>query len=384
MLQTMKYTFFRLIRNKNEMIWILLFPILLGILFKIGFSDINDSETFSAIPVSVVSENETYFSAFKQVINEMENGSENSMLDVTYATKEEALKLLEAKKVDGILTVSDTVKLTVSANMQNASINQSILSSFVKQYNVSQAAIIDILAEHPEKISDTVDTITDTSSYSYNEKVSLTDRENSDTFTQYFYNLLAMACLFTATAGMRISIQNQGNLSILGARRCISPMHKLKSILGELIAYVIFNFICNLIAFIFTTVVLKVDLTAHLPLEILTLFISTLTGISLGFFIGSFGNFSEKSKESVCWAIVMACCFLSGLMVANMKFLVENFCPVFNRINPAVLISDSFYSLSVYDTFDRYFRNIGTLCLLIIIFTLGGFILTRRKKYVSL
>jgi ABC-2 type transport system permease protein len=71
-------------------------------------------------------------------------------------------------------------------------------------------------------------------------------------------------------------------------------------------------------------------------------------------------------------------------MIGNMKIVVEKVFPVFNKINPAVLISDSFYSLSVYNTFERYSQNIITLMIMITVFTLGGFLLTRRKKYASL
>lgn len=382
MLQTIKYSFLRLLRNKNEFFWILLFPIILGIFFKMGFSGLNESDKFSAIPVAIVNENTQNFSLFQKVADSLDKNSNESMLDITYTSNDKAKSLLKKQKIVGILTVSDTVKLTISANMQNDTINQSILSSFVKQYNTSQKAFSTIAEKHPEKLPDAIKMMNKDSSY--NKKVSLTDRENSDTFTQYFYNLLAMACLFTATAGMRISIHNQGNLSLLGARRCISPMHKLKSIIGELIAYVLFNFACNFVAYAFIVLVLKIDLTAHLPLEILTLFIATLTGISLGFFIGSFGSASEHIKESICWIITMSFCFMSGLMVGNMKLIIETFCPILNRINPAVLISDSFYSLSVYNTYDRYTKNIITLTIMIIVFTLGGFLLTRRKKYASL
>lgn len=381
MLEIIKYSFLRLLRNKTELFWILLFPILLSTLFKVGFSGINSTETFKSIPVAVVSENENGLEVFK-IVEKSLNSDNNSMLKVKYTDKSEAKNLLKKQKIHGIITISDKLNLTVSANMTKESVNQSILSSFVKQYNVSQDAIKEISLKHPEKLSSIVSSMKGNSVE--NKKVTLTDRENSDSFTQYFYNLLAMACLLTASSGLLIAINNQGNLSVLGARRCISPTHKLKSILGELFTFIVFNFICNLISYIYITAVLKVDLTSHLPLEILTLFLATLTGISLGFFVGSIGNGSQTLKESISISTIMALCFLSGLMVANMKMIVNNFCPVLNKINPAVLISDAFYSLSVYNTYDRYMKDIISLCILIVIFITGGFLFTRRKKYASL
>ena len=380
MLHTIKYSFLRLLRNKEEIFWILCFPIILAILFKAGFSGMTDSEKISPIPVGIISENKANFESFKKIAESLEENHDKQLLKIQYVSKEKADELLKAKKIDGILTVKDKVTVTVSANMSDKAINQSILNSIVKQYNISKDAFLEVATKHPEKLNAMISN----SSEIQNKEISLTDRKNSDTFTQYFYNLLAMACLFTSMAGMRISINNQGNLSLLGSRRCIAPTHKLTSIIGELISFTGFNFVCNFIAYLFIVIVLKIDLTSHFPLAVLTLFVSTLTGISFGFFVGAFSSASENVKNAICMSLSMLFCFMSGLMIGNMKMLVEKICPLFNKINPAVLISDSFYSLSVYDTFDRYSQNIVTLIIMITIFTLGGFLLTRRKKYASL
>ena len=82
-------------------------------------------------------------------------------------------------------------------------------------------------------------------------------------------------------------------------------------------------------------------------------------------------------------AAIMICCFLSGLMIGNMRALVEDFCPLLNRINPAALISDALYSL-VVPVLHTVFTNIAGLLLLSALFCLGGLALVRRKKYASL
>lgn len=381
MIQTIKYTLLRSLRDKTELFWLIMFPIVLGCLFKAAFSSLTASDTFEPIPVAVVDENEHTFTVFQEVLDTLCEEGDDQMLTATYCTLEEAMTLLENQEIDGILRVKEKVELTVSANMGNDTIDQNILLSIVQQYNLVQNAITDIAIHHPEKMQEAIDTMTrDTS---YNEEVHLSNNDGN-TYVQYFYNLIAMACLFTAVMGMRIAVHNQGNLSALGARRNLSPTHKLTTILGEYIGYVIFNFVCNLTAFAFVVLVLKIDLTAHLPLAVLTIFIACVTGISLGFFIGSIGSKSAVTKEAVTWAVVMLGCFLSGLMVGNMRIIIETYCPVVNRINPAALISDCFYCLGTYSTFDRYLRNILTLTILMLLFISGGFFLTRRKKYASL
>ena len=64
--------------------------------------------------------------------------------------------------------------------------------------------------------------------------------------------------------------------------------------------------------------------------------------------------------------------------------IVEHHAPWFNYVNPAALISDCFYSLTAYESLNRYYTNLLTLCAFTVIFTLGGIILTRRNRYASL
>lgn len=376
-----KYTLLRLMRNKSNLFWILLFPIVLGCLFKIAFSNIGKTESFAPIPVAVVCENTQNADIFKKMVEELGKEGDDQMLIVTFCTEEEARKLLEKKEIDGILHAGDKVELTISANMGNAQMNQSILKNFVEEYNVDASIIAKTLSTHPEKMPAVLDNIKTQTGYC--KEISLS-RSNTDTYTQYFYNLIAMACLYTALGGLYIAVENQANLSPMAARKNIAPSKKQFVIIGELAANILFEFILNLLAFLFIVFVLRVDMTARLPFALLAIFVSTTTGISLGFFLGAIGPKSEGAKTGMIMATIMPCCFFSGLMMGNMRIIVEQYAPFFNRINPAALMSDCFYSLAIYDSLERYTRNILTLLLLSFIFCLLGFLCTRRKKYASI
>ena len=376
-----KYSFKQLLRNKSELLWILLFPILLGCFFKIAFSNIGSAESFQAIPVAVVCDDSEASDEFKDIVDTLSEKGDDQLLIPTYCNEQKALSLLEDKEITGIIYSKDTISLTVSANMKNDSLNQSILESFVSQYNMNSTAFTDIATNHPEQLANAIKAMSDTPTF--NEEVSLTSSK-TDTYAQYVYNLIAMACLYTGMAGLYVAVNNQGNLSALGARRNISPTNKMKNIVAELFSNILFQFICNLIGFFFMLFVLKADIGAKLPFAILTVFVSCLTGVTMGFFLGAFGRISAHAKEGIVISVTMICCFLSGLMVGNMRYLVALVCPVFNKINPAALIADSFYSLSMFDSLERYSCNIITLLIMSTGFCIGGFLLTRRKKYASL
>lgn len=382
MIHNFQYSLKRFFRNKSELFWILLFPILLGTMFKMAFGGISEAEQFHAIPVAIVCDDSEGAKTFHMVADELGKKGREQFLDITYCEEEKAKDLLSKKKVNGILYASDTVTLTLSDNNGSDNINSNILNCFVQQYHTQQNAIAEIATTHPENLATVVTFLKEENSYI--KEVSLSRNEDEDSYTQYFYNLLAMSCLFTSMSGLYIAIYNQENLSELGARKNLSPIHKLKTIVGELTACILSRFCCNLIGFFYVAFVLQVPIMTRLPLEILTLFISCLVGVTSGFFIGNIGKMEEHTRIGIAVAIHMFGCFLSGLMIGNMRQIVEDTCPIINKINPAALISDSFYSIATYDSLNRYFQNIGTLTLWAILFVTIGFFMTRRRKYASL
>ena len=376
-----KYALLRLMRNKANLFWILVFPIVLGCFFKIAFSNITASESFHTIPVAVVEGDNADATAFHTMIEQLSGDSEDAMLSATFCDDKKARTLLEKGKVDGIFYTTDTVELAVNSDLSDASINQSILQSLLTQYYLNRDLIVQILTTNPGNIESLVDSIGQ--SVDTRKEVSLT-RNNIDTYDQYFYNLIAMACLYTAMGGINLAINNSANLSSLAARKTIAPAKRAALIGTELLAIILFESLLNMISFLFIVTVLGIHMTTHLGLALLTILISTTFSITFGMFLGCVGPKSEGGKTGLMFAVVMPLCFLSGLMMGTMRMVVEKYAPFVNRINPAALISDSFYALNNYDTLTRYTSNILTLLLMTALFLIISILVTRRKTYASL
>jgi len=376
-----KYALLRLMRNKANLFWILVFPIVLGCFFKIAFSNITASESFHTIPVAVVEGDNADATAFHTMIEQLSEDSEDAMLSATFCDDKKARTLLEKGKVDGIFYTTDTVELAVNSDLSGASINQSILQSLLTQYYLNRDLIMQILTTNPGNIESLVDSIGQ--SVDTRKEVSLT-RNNTDTYDQYFYNLIAMACLYTAMGGINLAINNSANLSSLAARKTIAPAKRAALIGTELLAIILFESLLNMVSFLFIVTVLGIHMTTHLGLALLTILISTTFSITFGMFLGCVGPKSEGGKTGLMFAVVMPLCFLSGLMMGTMRMVVEKYAPFVNRINPAALISDSFYALNNYDTLTRYTGNILTLLLMTALFLIISILVTRRKTYASL
>lgn len=371
----LKYSLKGIVRQKDFIFWILAFPIILGTFFYVAFSGMYENESiFREIPVAIVENTEN--TAFKEVMTKLSSG-ENPMFDSTYTDSVSALDMLQKNDISGIIYVNQELSLTVSHD----GMKETIIKSFLDQYKIRETIIRDTINSNPQNLQFVINAMTQ--EINCNENILLSDG-NMDFYIQYFYNLIAMAAFFGSITGLYISINNQGNLSAIAARKCVSPTNKLISLTANLLASFIAQVVCVSISVTYIVFILKVDMGNKIPMVYLSGAAGSLTGVTMGFFIGSFGRINQGVKTAISMTITMSSCFLSGLMVGNMKAVVEQYAPIVNRINPAALISDLFYCLNVYDDYKRYIEKFVTLMILSAIFTIGGFLLTRRKKYASL
>ena len=71
-------------------------------------------------------------------------------------------------------------------------------------------------------------------------------------------------------------------------------------------------------------------------------------------------------------------------MVGNMKYIIEKNLPIVNRINPAAIISDCFYSICVFDDMSMYIRCIASMVVWTVVLAASSIIVLRREKYANL
>ena len=76
--------------------------------------------------------------------------------------------------------------------------------------------------------------------------------------------------------------------------------------------------------------------------------------------------------------------FLSGMMGVTLKYVIDKNIPIINKLNPASMITDGFYSLYNYNTLNRYYSNILSLLIVSFILVAISVIKLRRNKYDSI
>lgn len=365
------------VREKSFILWMFAFPLILATFFHVAFGDIYEADTLAMDIKTAIVEN-TENPAFNEVVKTVSAGDE-ALFEAKYLDEKSALKLLEENEIDSIIYVDEKISMTVAP--KGDSQKQAVLKEFLDSYRINEAIIMDTMANNPQKINDVMTGLT--AEFKGNENGSLTDA-NMDVYETFFFNLIAMVALFGSTTGLGAAISNQANLSSLAARRGISPVPKLTSIVATLLAKFLAHSACIVVAITYIKYILGHDLGDNTFMIYLSGIIGTLTGVSLGFFMGSIGRVSENIKISISCAFSMILCFFSGLMVGNMKMIVEENFPLLNRISPAALTCDLYYCLNMYDNYEMYIEKAATLIIISVVFIFGGFLLTRRKKYASL
>jgi len=374
MFQLIKCRVLQLVRDKGDMFWALAFPLLLATLMYMAFGEtFSGSEIIDIIPVAIVVEEENTLSdSFKSFAEEMDD-----VLEVSYMDEEEALKALEQKDVKGIFYTGGKHSLTVTESDLDTSILQSLLDSYVK----NEAMILEIAQNHPENLEKALASLNNYQSST--QEVTVSGR-TYDTSLSYFFAVIAMASLYGCFLGIRCPIDMQANLSALGARRSVTPTHRLKLVIADMLATFAVHFANVMILLLYMKYVLRLDFGDRMGGMILVCLVGSMIGVALGMFVGSIGRITEGIKIGLILAVSMVCSFLSGLMVTNMKDIIEQKAPIINRINPAALISDAFYCLNVYDDMGRYFRNLILLVIISILLIGGSFLMVRRERYDSI
>ena len=387
-----KYAFKTLFRNKMLIFWTFAFPIILGTLFNLAFSNIENSEKLNIIDIAIVNNeefqnDEIYKEAFKNLSDE---NNEDRLFNTKYISKEEAITLLEDGKITGYFELENKKpKVTISTN----GINETIFKYIVEEIEEQKSIITNIANEKIsqelkngnlsldyQKIYSEILTKLDSS------EVKLTNISNSNlSYTMIeFYTLIAMTCLYGGILGIVAINNNLPNMSNKGKRVSVAPISKGKLIFGSLLASYVVQLIGLALLFIYTVFVLKVDYGENLPLIILLALVGSLAGLSLGIAIGTLVKSNDNTKTGILIATTMLGCFLSGMMGITMKYIVDKNVPIVNKINPASMITDGLYSLYYYNTYNRYFFDVISLLIFSIIMIMISYRGLRRQKYDSI
>ena len=370
-----KYSFLAKIRDFSLVFWPFVFPLVLttAMYFSIGQMEESDFET---IPVAIVTQSTGEEDVFQEYLETMGDDKE-ALINVRPMAEEEAVTALENGDIEGIFYSREEPSLTVGGS----GLAQSILQMILESYTEGKQTLEDVSKIHPDRMEAAIRQMSDYGSVT--EEVSLGGR-TTNTTAQFFYAMIGMACLYGCFIGYQSAMDLQANLSALAARRCVSPVHRMRWILSETAVSFGIHFVNMLVLLAYMKYILQLEFAGSYAEMIPVVIIGSMIGVTMGMFITSIGKMGESVKIGIMISVSLALSFLAGLMNADIKNVIDRNVPLLNRINPAALISDALYCLNVYDAPERYMQDMVILFVMCVLLLTGTFLIVRRERYGSI
>lgn len=387
-----KYTFKVLLKDRALIFWTIFWPLILGTMFYLAFSNIEDAEKLSTINLGVIND-ERYLEdqALTMTLDELSNeDSDNYLFDISYGDLEKQKQLLEDKEIDGYIYFdnNDDLKIIVKENGINQTIIKYVvdevfeyerLTTDIINYNVENAMSSGNEVDINKIYNDVIEKLNSNKEYTNN-----ISKNNMDATVIEFYTLIAMTCLFGSIITSSVISNYLANINKKGARITLAPVSRLPLLLGGFLAAFIVQLFAIGIVLFYTNVILGIDYGTRFDLIMLLSFFGCLAGSMLGLATGSMTFKNDNMRQGIVGAITMLGSFFSGMMGITMKYVIDTNAPIINIINPASMITDGFYSLYYYDTFSRFYFDIISLFIFSSILLIMSYFLMRRKKYDSI
>lgn len=386
-----KYNLKILFRNRSLVFWTYIFPILLGTLFSLAFSNIENKEKLDIINIDVVNDNNFNKSiSYNETIKILsDEESSDRLFNTKYTSLEESKKDLESNDITGYLLFNDVDEVTIYVNSNG--INETVLRYVMDEVKSNKMMMESIIKK--EMANGNYNVITDYDSYVNEIKnlinvdnIKLNDISNKNmsyTMIEY-YSLIAMACMYGGMISMTIINKMLPNMDAVGKRVAVSKLSKGKMLLSSLLSGYVVQLIGLIILFIYTILVLNVDYGSNLIYVILLALLGSMAGLSLGMMLASALKVNENAKMGMLIAISMFGSFLAGMMGVTMKYVIDKNVPLLNKINPVNMITDGLYSLYYYSSFNRYYFNIISLVIFSVIMITISYLALRRQQYDSI
>ncbi len=364
-----------LFRNRQSIFWCYLFPILLASCFFFAFNNLWKAEDYETIKIALVSE-EKADENFGKVLNSAKM-SDTLMFDVKNCDSETAKQLLEDGKIEAYIVGTKEPELHIKEN----GLNQTIIKSFLDNYRQRAGAIAIILKENPKAIENGL--MNDVMQYDNFVKEE-SDGKRPQSLLTYFYALLAYTCIYAASWGLDEVVNIQANLSNRGARISVSPVNKMKLFFCNLMAAFTAHLGSLSLLFLYMYYIIKVDFGDNILYLLLICLLGSLAGLSIGGTVGVWVKKREEFKEAILTIAILGGSFLSGMMIADMKYVIAEKFPLLAYINPVNLVADGMYSLYYYNTYEHYYLDVAILGIITVVLGIVSYIGIRRKNYASI
>lgn len=399
-----------LVRQRDVLIWVILFPLALATLFHVMLSNIDES--YRVDPASCVVVADDNFNSeravfFREMLDEVSAPGAGQLLDVAkVATLEEGREAVLSGDAAACITVDEeglpSMQVSpLAASLTTGSIDQSVVRAVLDQYRQIYAEMKQTFLSQPSAqgmqappsegelaefarsagmseaasafMSDAVRT----------QQVDVLRVQASST-VRYYYALMGFAALMSITVSINAVSAARANTSAVGARRQVSGVSPARQLAVAIAASFVTVFFCLLLAFAYMRFVLGVEFGGRDGLAMLALAACALMSTALGAAIGAIPKISIPGKTGIATGITCFCALFAGLYGEPSMQLadrVSQSAPWAVLVNPAAQAANAFYDLTYYDSLAPFFATLCVLAVMAAVFFVVAALLMRRQNY---
>ena len=370
-----RYRFKCMIRNKILIFWTFLFPLVLTTLFGTVLAHAYDTEGFQTISIAVL--DTPYYQkdqALQELLSSVKSGDQK-MFDVQVVSEDQAKSLLKDGKISAYVEDSDQLHVFVYSN----GLHQTITQTFFDEYLQQKEMVMNFMKKgvSPEQLGEL---FANTNNY-----VKENASDNSNMSSVFFFTVLGMNALFGGYWAIDSMYELQANQSSRAMRVGVSPTHKAVNLFVDFILNIMFQSMFQLVLLLYMMFALHIDFGEHIAQVFVILTCGLFAGNGLGMLIGNiFPKFNVETKTGILTSITLAASFLSGMMIMDVKYLVQTYAPVLAAINPVNMITDGLYALYYYGVGERFYQNVVALLLFTLLCYILSYFFLRKRSFDSL
>lgn len=363
-----------LLRNRSLLFWTFAFPVVLGLLFNLAFSDLDKIGTVEQSTVGIVSSSEENQERFEAVLKEIKQ-DDKVIFKSKEMTKKKAQNQLSNDKISGYFEIDNkNIELFVS----KSDTQQTVLKEVLNQYLQNTDKVETLMATgqvQPQEVSQLLQ------QENYVKDGNGTGNFNLKSF--YFFTLVGMTIMYGFMWGLRNANDQQANQSPEGLRLCLIPRNKLLVSTANMLASFVLFYVQTVLILLFYRFVYQVEFGDHWNYILLVCGLGAFTAISFGNLIGNaLSKLDFQQKISIGISISMIMSFLAGMMGSqSIKYWIDVNLPFLGRINIVNLISESLYQLFYYQSLSPFYINLMWLAGFGIVFILLNYSFERKVQY---
>lgn len=401
MWNTFKYTILELVRMPGVLVWALAFPLILSTVFMMMFGPLDDQSEIDPIPLVAVDPADDVegqsFQAFLDALSDDGNGE--SLFAITYVPNaEEAVDLVERNMAEEnpyvgyvqLLEGTPDVHVTSVSDLTGMEwLKTSILVMAMDNYVANAAMIRDLMNGNPGLVAqpDMAETLASvTKPIEATVRTTVTANQPKES-VRFYFALLGMAALFGGTLGMIAFQRLKPNTSPLGARRALGATSHGRTVAATVAVSWTITFACLCVTYLYMRYVAGIDFGGRDGACLITTAIAALTATALGCAISAIPKVPESGKSGILTGIVCFASLFAGLYgepTMELADMVSANFPVLDYVNPAIQISQAFYSIMYYDSLAPMVGHLVVLLVMaLVLFALSAQSL-RRQRYASL